>query len=231
MKQQDNPNTTSRQRPKIVEYEEDGFKVTEMTFPDSNTYMMTKEKDGTVYYYYRSTTGVTKGAYNKAEFERRMADFNRQMDEWNAQWNNSLKNWNQELDKRLSHSFGYTIPTMPDFPDIPTLPVAPKIPGTSETILESDFTDFDDLFDSELGYRSSRHRQTGGKPYNSSFYSSEEPTRVYYSQKSSSGSSGCLGCLVWTVLILCIVCIILYGMGVIGGNIINFIGDLFKSLF
>lgn len=233
MNQKENP---TRKQPNIVEYTEDGYKVTEVTFYDPYTYMVTKEKNGKVEYYYRTKTGVTKGVYDKAEFDRQMANFNCQMNEWNEKWNKSLEEWDKEVDKRLKNSFG-SIPTIPQFPKAPKLPSPPALPDTTKgTELSSDFFEFldfddlfdDDLFDSKSKTQNSSTRQTGKTLYHSSYYNNK-PQRVYYKKKTSSGS--CLGCFIWSILFLCIACIILYGMGVIGGNIINFIVDLFKSLF
>lgn len=221
----------TRKRPNIVEYMEDGYKVTEVTYSDPYAYMVTKEKNGKVEYYYRTKTGVTKGVYDKAEFDKKMADFDRQMDEWNEKWNKSLEEWGDEVDKRFKNSFG-TIPTIPQIPKMPKLPSPPALSDTTEAELTSDFfepLDFDDLFDDDLfdskTTRNSSTQQTEKSPYHSSYYSNK-PRRVYYEKKTSGG--GCLGCLVWSILLLCIVCIILYGMGVIGGNIINFILNLFR---
>lgn len=60
----------------------------------------------------------------------------------------------------------------------------------------------------------------------------EIPSSAYYSNQSSHKKDGsCLGCFLWTVFLLGIFCVILYAMGCIGGNILHFIIDCFKSLF
>lgn len=240
--------TASRRKPTIKEYYEDGYKVTEMFFPDSNTYMVSKEKGNNVFYYYRTSTSCTKGMYNKAEFDKRMRDFNRQMNEWNAQWEQRMSDWetkcaewDKKVDEHLKSSFGSGFVSFPDFPDFPELPELPTYSnplsgGVSQTTTFAD--DFGDLFDGLLledndhsttsNNRSSTRRGTSRTTQQRSYYRNDKPSH-YNNTSSCTGS--CLGCLFWTILFLCIICVILYGMGVIGANIINFIVDLFKSLF
>lgn len=201
--------TDFRQKPKINEYFENGYKVTEMYFPNSNTYMMTKEKGNYVFYYYRTSTYCTKGMYNKAEFDKRMRDFNWQMDEYNAQfeqkmsdWETKCNEWNKKVDEQLKSSFGSGYTSFSEFSEFPDFPDFPEFPSYSTPFYSmSQTSNFSDDF--------------GG--------TSKDNT-------SSSGGS-CLGCILWSIFILCIVCIILYGMGVLGANIIHFIVDFFKSLF
>lgn len=235
--------TDARRKPKINEYFEDGYKVTEMFFPHSNTYMVTKEKGNNVFYYYRTSTSCTKGMYNKAEFDKRMRDFNRQMDEWNAlldqkmsDWETKCDEWSKKVDERLKSSFGSGYTSFPDFPEFPEFPAySTPFSGVSQTTTFSD--DFGRMFDELLledGNRSSTSYNTSGNRHGTSRTTQQ---RSYYrSGKSthsntSSSNGSCLGCLLWSIFFLCIVCVILYGMGVLGANIIHFIVDLFKSLF
>lgn len=238
----------ARQKPKINEYLEDGYKVTEMFFPDSNTYMITKEKGNNVFYYYRTSTSCTKGMYNKAEFDQRMREFDRQMDEWNAKWKQSVSDWetqcsewNKKLDERLKSSFGSgatNFSSFPDFPDFPDIPDFPQHSSPFSTVSQTTTfaEDFGDLFDGLLledSTRSSSNSSTrrGASRTTKQHSSYRNGRRVQYTKTSSSSGCGCLGCLLWTILFLCIICVILYGMGVIGANIISFIADFFKSLF
>lgn len=183
----------SRQKSYLKEYFEDGYKVSEMFFSDSDTFIRIKEKGDEVFYCQRTPTSCIEGKYNKAEFERRMSDFDRQMDEFNRRLDDQLNNWETSISE-----------------------------------------DLDDLFDGLSFESSTRHTDSNARhntrkttqPKNSQ----KNNRYVYYTEGSSSKGS-CLGCLFWTILFLCIVCVILYGMGVIGANIIQFIVDFFKSLF
>ncbi len=239
--------TTARRRPQIKEYMEDGYKVVETIFPDSNTYMITKEKGDNVFYYYRTPSTCTKGMYNKAEFEKRMNDFNRQMDDWQSEYKRRLDNWdvqceewNKKLDERLKSSFGTGSMSFPDFPDFPEIPSFPQysdpFPGVSQTVIHSnrDDTDFGKLFGEMFDdillddtTPNNTHRDFSRTTQRSHY--NNRSTEHYVKTSSSTGS--CLGCLIWTILILGVFCIILYAMGIVGGNIIHFIANLFKSLF
>lgn len=222
--------TDSRKKPKINKYVEDGYTVSEIFFPDSNTYMVTKEKGNKVFYYYQSSSVCTRGVYDKAEFEKRMADFNQQMDEWNTK----CDEWNKEMSECFKRSFGAGFTNFPDFPDFPDFPqYSNPFSGVSQTVITSSGFDdnFDNLFDSALledSTKKKNHSSTSRTTRQKKSY--QNGKQVHYSKETSSSGS-CLGCLIWTILILCLFCIILYGMGVIGGNIIHFITDFFKSLF
>ena len=195
----------SHRQPQINEYWENGYKVTEMIFPDSNTYMVTKEKENTVFYYYRTDNTSMKGQYDKSEYEKRRQAFDKQMEEWYAK----CRDWDKEIDERLNTYFGkgssLTFPDLPDFPEFP------------------EFSDTLDFFSTSF---------EGVNTQSSTYKQSKSSSNISHKKQSSkSGNIGCFGCLVWTILILCLICIILYGMGVIGANLINIITNFFKSLF
>lgn len=91
------------------------------------------------------------------------------------------------------------------------------------------FFDEDDSFERIFGrafdplYSPSRIEQS------QSYYDTVGQNR-HKNMRSSSNSSGngcCLGCLIGTILIFAIICIVLYGMGYVGMQIIDFIRNLF----
>ena len=195
--------TSSRGSARVNRYVEDGYNVTEYIFSD-NTYMITKEKENHVFYYIKGKDYVTRGMYDKREFDRRMEDFNKSMDEWS----NQSDEWSKKISENLNKAFGTINTTIPPFPDFPEFE-SPILIGESETVYSDSFFDIDDLSSSTDTNIHSPHNGRKSKNYH------------------TSGNTGCLGCFFGTLLFLCIICIILYGMGVIGGNIVQF----FKSLF
>ena len=226
-----------RRKPDFKEYVEDGYNVTEMFLPDSNFYMITKEKGDKVFYYYHSPSYSSNGVYSKADYEK----FNQQMDAWNAELNRRISDWETEctewekrLNKYLSNSPGNYrdgVSLFPEFPDFPDAPNLPRLPRATQSASENiDFAkDFEGIFDEFLKDSDTGYQHTSSTTRGSSRSTSSK--EYYKKQTHSSSSSSCLGCLVWTILLLCLTCVILYGMGVLGGNIIRFFADLFKSIF
>lgn len=201
------PTTNNRSKTEIKKYVEDGYNVTEITFSDG-TYMITKERGNEVFYCMNGNGYITRGKYDKREFDRRMEAFDESMKEWSKQCDEWGKKLTENVDKAFSD---ITIPPFPDFPNV----------FESENFIsKSIFPDSLFEFEDSSNYTDTNvhaHRNVRKSQQNQSY--------------SSSGGTGCLGCLFWSLVILCIICIVFYGMGVIGGNIIHFIGEFFKSLF
>ena len=76
---------------------------------------------------------------------------------------------------------------------------------------------FDDWLDAQFPFGDTAPRL-------SSSSSSEYYQKKRYTKRKSSG---CFGCLLWTILGFIFLCLILYGMGVLGGAIIDFLKGLF----
>ena len=176
----------------------DGYLVTELTSPNKHVYIMTREKNGIVYYCYKINGTTYKGCYNKEDFEKEMARINLQLDQFSRKMNTALNEWDKEIQKYFNN-FSSTNPS--------SLPTSPT--------LDSEF-DFGNEFSNLFTQKTS-----------SSFPLSTTSSNQSLPQKDGS----CIGCFLWTVFLLGIFCVILYAMGCIGGNIIHFIIDCFKSLF